>query len=459
MLLESNVYRPDAGLYHLPYVNILNDEKIIFGLSNFHFRYGHISIIQYLSAISNNFIFKENGIVFASALIASSVIINFSYKIYHYNKNKNYNLHFYYLISVLVFIIYKMNRYSEYGNDAPSHFMFFFLVSELIILDKKNIKKISNCLIIILFIILNKITLLMSAFFALFILKKEKILELLKLKRFYFLIFFALLWFTKNIIVSGCLIFPVKSTCLDSLLWTDINLVIKISNENEAYTKDWPSYSNSDLLKKEISMENYNKDFVWIKYWLKGHFLKIFEILIPYILFLLLLATLLRYNTVQVIKLNEKKNLYLILVLFFSLILWFLKVPVFRYGYSYLICLIALLFSLFCIKNYEYKKSIETKINFLLIFCLTIFISKNILRIINTDNNYNNYPWPKFYAMDEKNISHGINEIFINGKKFYKPKQYCMYSSSVCGHYGADEKLDVIYKKNYYVMYLKKLNN
>ena len=141
LLLESNVYRPDAGLYHLPYINILNDEKIIFGLSNFHFRYGHISIIQYLSAISNNFIFKENGIVFASALIASSVIINFSYKIYRYNKNKNYNLHFYYLISVLVFIIYKMNRYSEYGNDAPSHFMFFFLISELIILDKKNNKK------------------------------------------------------------------------------------------------------------------------------------------------------------------------------------------------------------------------------------------------------------------------------------------------------------------------------
>ena len=35
LILESNVYRPDAGLYHLPYIKILNDEKIIFGLANF----------------------------------------------------------------------------------------------------------------------------------------------------------------------------------------------------------------------------------------------------------------------------------------------------------------------------------------------------------------------------------------------------------------------------------------
>ena len=83
LITESNVYRPDAGLYHLPYIKILNDEKIIFGLSNLHFRYAHISIIQYLSAISNNFIFQNNGIVFAQALIASAVIVNFSYKIYN----------------------------------------------------------------------------------------------------------------------------------------------------------------------------------------------------------------------------------------------------------------------------------------------------------------------------------------------------------------------------------------
>ena len=32
LITESNVYRPDAGLYHLPYIGILNVEKIIFGI-------------------------------------------------------------------------------------------------------------------------------------------------------------------------------------------------------------------------------------------------------------------------------------------------------------------------------------------------------------------------------------------------------------------------------------------
>ena len=174
LIYESHVYRPDAGLYHLPYIKILNDEKILFGLSNLHFRYGHISIVQYLAAISNNIIFGENGIVFAQVLIASSVIINFLSKIYYYNKSQNYNFHFFFLISASIFIAYKMNRYSEYGNDAPSHFLFFFLISELLGLDKTKIKNIANTFILIPFIIFNKITLLLCILFTFLFIKKKK---------------------------------------------------------------------------------------------------------------------------------------------------------------------------------------------------------------------------------------------------------------------------------------------
>lgn len=111
--------------------------------------------------------------------------------------------------------------------------------------------------------------------------------------------------------------------------------------------------------------------------------------------------------------------------------------------------------SIFSVKNYTYKNSIEKKVNFLLIFCLTVFLSKNILRIINTDNNYNNYPWPKYYAMDDKNISHGVIKKKLNGKIFYEPIQYCMYSNSPCGNYGLKDSLDLIKKKSYFIIYLK----
>ena len=78
LITNSHTYRPDSGLYHFPYINILNNEKIILGMANLHFRFGHISIIQYLSAISNNIIIALNGMVLPSALIVSAVIINFS---------------------------------------------------------------------------------------------------------------------------------------------------------------------------------------------------------------------------------------------------------------------------------------------------------------------------------------------------------------------------------------------
>ena len=60
LLIFETTYRPDAGLYHLPFVSILNNEKIIIGLSNIHFRFGHTSIAQYISAL-NNWLFSDKG--------------------------------------------------------------------------------------------------------------------------------------------------------------------------------------------------------------------------------------------------------------------------------------------------------------------------------------------------------------------------------------------------------------
>ena len=282
LIYESHVYRPDAGLYHLPYIKILNDEKILFGLSNLHFRYSHISIIQYLAAISNNIIFRENGIVFAQVLIASSVMINFLGKIFYYIKSQKYNFHFFFLISASIFIAYKMNRYSEYGNDAPSHFLFFFLISELLIIDRTKIKDVANILILIPFIIFNKITLILCIFFSFFLLKKINLTKLLKLKRVYFIIVFGLLWILKNIIVSGCILYPVKSLCISSLFWTDIKKVESVSIENEVWTKGWPDYilSIDKGGEQRVSKETYLKRFFWLPYWSQNHLKKILNILL-----------------------------------------------------------------------------------------------------------------------------------------------------------------------------------
>lgn len=458
LILESDVYRPDAGLYHLSYIKILNDEKIIFGLSNLHFRFAHISIMQYLSAISNNLIFSNNGIVFAQALVASAVIINFSYKIYVLNKNKEYSFYFFYLVGALIFICYKMNRYSEYGNDAPSHFLLFFLISEILSLKEYKAKDVCNNFILIAFIIFNKITLLVCLFLGFISLNKLKIRDILKLKRFYFLLIFTFLWLTKNIIVSGCLLYPVKSLCFENLLWSNIKEVELVSIENESWTKGWPDYVKIQNQNNEkiISSKDYSKKFYWLPYWSNGHLNKIIKILIPYLLFLIFLIFFLKtHGTLKKKFIFKKDYLYLVVVMLLGSIFWFIKVPVYRYGYSYFISLISLLFAYTCMHFYDLKNNINKFFDYLLIFCLLILVTKNILRIHKVENDYNNYPWPKYYSMDDKNISHGVIKEKLNGKIFYKPIQYCMYSNSPCGNYGLKSNLDTLIIKSYLVIYLR----
>ena len=278
---ESDVYRPDAGLYHLPFIGILNSEKIIFGLSNLHSRYGHTSIMQYYSAISNNFLFSKNGITFPSAIIASSVLINLTSQIYNYIRNKNYNFHFLFIFFIFIYMCYKMNRYGEYGNDAPAHFLLFFLVSEMLLKMKKiQHDDFGNNLILTLFIIQNKLTLIFVVFLNLIFFNKKNVFLFLKDKKFIFLSIFFSIFIIKNIISTGCLLYPIQKTCFESLKWTNIEQIKGTSLSSEVWTKDWSNFENKSKITKREFLENFN----WFDSWLKNHFKVILEIILPYII-------------------------------------------------------------------------------------------------------------------------------------------------------------------------------
>ena len=294
LVLESNVYRPDAGLYHLPFIGILNSEKIIFGLSNLHFRYAHTSIIQYYAAISNNFIFKDNGIVFAQGIIATAIIINFVTQLYLYIKKGNFNFHFYFLLYVIIYVAYKMNRYSEYGNDAPAHFLVFFLISEVLInKDKFNLDQFLNNLILSLFIIQNKLTLILIVILSLIDIKKINLNEIIFKKKFIFLNFFFLIWITKNLIISGCALYPLEYSCIKHLSWVNINDVIEVSKSSEAWTKGISDIDSEEEVSTELFLSNFN----WINSWLSLHFKYILKILFPYITICLFVISILYYGS------------------------------------------------------------------------------------------------------------------------------------------------------------------
>ncbi len=425
LILFDTVYRPDAGLYHLPFVRILNEEKIIFGLFNLHARFGHISILQYSSAFNNNIFLGEIGILIPLLSIYSFITFYFFGDILNFlfngkNKNLNYTS-IYFSALVLVYISYKINRYSEFGNDAVGHLLFFYLISKLINMKKINYENFKKIYLISVFTILNKFTLIFSILIPVYIFLKNKIS--FKKTVLSFPTLFLILWILRNVITSGCLIYPQTSTCFVDLKWSDQSKIILESHSAEAWAKDWPNRTD-----KNISMKNYSKNFNWLSTWASNHFKKISNILIPYLLLLFLIYLFFRYK-------NKFKYLFDLEFVRFSLIIciigstvFFLKFPIYRYGYSYVISFF-ILTSILLIRFYDHDK-IKKLCIFVLFIFLTSFIYKQADRYIEFYSKRNLIP--EIYNKDKKN-----KKIMINENNFYNltMNSLCMYDVNLCTPY------------------------
>ena len=425
LVAKSKIFMPDAILYHLQYTSIINDQKIILGLSNLHFRFAHISVMQYFSAFFNNYIFAEKGIILSSAIIASSVIVNFISQIYNYLKNKKFNFHFFFLFLIFIFIVYKMNRFSEYGNDAPTHFLFFFLISEIIkSLDNKDLD-FSNNFFLAVFIIMNKLTMAFAILLP-FINYKKLSVKNFKSYKVLFIGSFLFLWLIKNILVSGCIVYPEPRLCLKNIPWVDLKTTKEVKTENQAWTRGWPDYDG------KITYEDYNKNFkLWIQTWYQGHFKsKILSIIAPYIILTLIIYLFFKFSSDKNKKITTKENnkfILLNIVLLFFTFIWILTVPVYRYGYSYLISFISAFFSLQIIKIKLDVIKVSKFINFFIIICFFVFVGKNSLRIFEKNKKE---IWPKITFLKKENVK----KIELSNISYFESLAMCGYGNSPCTH-------------------------
>ena len=452
LITKSNTFRPDAGLYHFPYTSILNNEKIIFGLSNFHYRFGHISIIQYTSAFFNNHIFSSNGIIFPIALLYASIVVNFFSQIRNYLIKKNYNFHFFFLVSTLIYILGKMHRYSEFGNDTPSHILFLFLLSEILRNNfNHKLTDIRNFFLLAAFIIMNKIFFILSILLPLIFLSKKNYKKIIFNGKSLFIFIFFLMWIVKSTIVSGCAIYPIKPTCFDNLAWTNINQVQIVSNENEAWAKSWPGYDDT---KGAISHSDYNKNFNWLKTWLKFNGYKSFKIILTYLIILFLIGLLIykkNYKSDFFINTHKIYIKLITLILITGISIWFLKAPDYRYGAGYIVGFLSIIFSIIISNNL--KKKIYIPIFITLVLSLSIFSIKNLGRIITVEGNYFNSPWPKYFSHSKENIYEEPEKIKIDGKNLYISKGLCMFGKAPCSRNLGNFK--VIKKLNYNFFVIK----
>ncbi len=462
LISYDNIYRPDAGSYHLPFTSILNDHKIIIGLSNLHFRFGHISIIQYLSALFNNHLFLDNGILIPSGLIFTFLILYLLKNL----KNEN-NINILIVFVFLIFIFFRMNRYSSFGNDAPAHFYFIFLMV-LSLNYKKYINNYYNffnkiCLISI-FIFFNKITMLLSLVIPLFFIFNKNFLKIYKNKVFIILIVIFFSWIGKNILTSGCAAFPLEQTCIKKLQWFDKSETRRsnaISGriENEAWTKGAPHQT-------EKSFEEYIETFEWIKTWRQYHGKKIIKKITPFFIFIFIITLyFVIFGERKKSNFFDKNDKFLWFLIFLNLlgsILWFIKFPVFRYGYGYLIGLFGILYSIILFKLYEFNtKNLRKKINIIFIIFFIFLFSKHSFRIYKNIE-VKKSAWPSIYSDTINNEKFKLFPQYKDKKLiFYVPEDtMCYYTNlSPCTNMAFNEydikdiKLEIIngYKKYFFI--------
>ena len=451
----DTVYRPDAGWYHLPFTKILNDFKIIFGTASLHPMFGVSSILQYISAVFNNSILSEQGVLLPSALIGIYFFGFFTCEMF----KKNTFTRKFFSFFILTYMFIEANRYSEYGNDIPGLFYFLYVVYLFLDVKKYNLsyKEIERISLFSVFAFTIK-TFLIFIFLAPLIL----FIKNLKKKIFPFVAsFFLISWFIKNILVSGCLIYPVNFTCVNNLNWYSSNPKFQISALNssqftELYIKGWYNKKNiinisednyqNDLEKKS----NFLKNFNWLNtHWLSNNFkniIKRFDYFIILILLMLLMNKFILKN-----KFLPKNNYFLtseIKVIFLiglvGTSVFFYKFPDGRYGASYI------LITLFCIFiNFfekisfpdSIKKTNKSLVSIIFSILCLVMITKSIVRI-NSNYNYTNSAWPNIYDLDNPNngktkfafVEKNGLKIFFSSSDNLKivHKNLCAYNNAPC---------------------------
>lgn len=256
------------------------------------------------------------------------------------------------------------------------------------------------------------------------------------LKSLYFLIFnkffviFSLLfllvlfsYFTN----TGCIIYPISFSCFENLSWSISTLEVQMMNN---WYELWSKAGATPNFRVENQGE-YIKGFNWVSNWVDKYFFnKILDFILGLIFMIFVVIIFFKKNFFSKNILSINNHIYLTYIIIFFLGLeWFYNHPALRYGgYS----IIALLFFIPISLKLEIKKEDIKKYtyySFILVFITTsIFLSRNINRIIKEIKIYNYEPFQNmFYFVDTNNfrIEQKMTKLLYEYNKCIKSNSNC----------------------------------
>ena len=338
---HNNSLNYDSPFYHLQIIKWMSEYKVSFGLINLEPRYAMPSIWHQFIALFNYNIFQFNPVYLVS-LIAFSILLNKVVNEQKFEKKSNFFLLFVNCFLIFFALIHPFKDgiiFNHLGSPESDiigivffSFSFYFFLK---ILDNKKIIDFYYLLFFIFYAILIKISyayLILLLILPLVIFKQE---ILANKKIFIVAIIFTIFWFIRNLIISGCLIFPISITCID-LSWSNINDVEYFFNE----AKSW---SRSTRLRINAANFNYTiHSFDWFIPWFKDYFMNtsILKILsLSFVLSFIFVVFGFLFNKIKIKSLINKYNFIILIFVIFGIYTW-MQAPEVRYGHGLIILLI-----------------------------------------------------------------------------------------------------------------------
>ena len=400
--IYGSSFSDDLDHYH--YGSIINADthNLIIGMNSLHHLYGFSSIWLTLHSYLNFDYSRLQDIHILNGLILFLFLSFVSFEIMNELKKKEKQIYLPILFFILIFVLIKYARLKEFGIDRSAFLIFFYIILFYVKhitldLNKKNTNEFKINIFLILsflctFLFFIKIifvfTLILPITVFLLIERKKLIFKNLST---YFLCLIYIIYFTKNFLISGCLIYPIEPLCFTQLSWYEAESIKSLKLSAEAINKSFLLYTGN------LTQGEYIKNFYWVKTWFQRNTTELIEFLS--MLSIIFVITILSFKKTTNLNYNKKiTNLSSLLIIFiFSLSLIFLKTPSIRMSHHAFI----LFFLIIILRYFNDRVVIVNKkiFFFLILIAFNFNVSKNLLRI--KSSNFINDP---IYILKKSNL-------------------------------------------------------
>ncbi len=421
----------DFSYYHLSLITNIVENKIQFGLSHFDIAFNHVSSLFYFHSLfkttfTGDYFYQIGQL--SIVIFVNTIIFE---KIFNKNLNKFLNVTFFLNLILLIFINVFFYRLAEHGTDRSAQILFFLVFILIVNLFEENkFKKDSFELIIIIFSLIVSIKSFYIIYSILFFIAYFKFFnfnDTLKIFKFfpvsYFGILILCLIFISNIAASGCFLYPISVTCIESFFWG-------YGKEQVVGAMQWYEIWSKAGASPNYRVENFNEylqNFNWVSNWVDNYFFNKFSDYFLGVVFVLLI--LFAFFWPKKFNFDKfKKYLPIYLILIILLIEWFLNHPALRYGGFVLVFLITTFPFMVLLSNQKFtfkRKIISIKVIILIIFI--IFSVRNVNRIFNE---YKIYDY-NFLKKPNYLIEDNFYTMQNTKKKYFKNISECSISNSL----------------------------